>query len=145
MNIDEELKNCSDIGIGEYRKEEDEVEEPSTAVLSASENVHLAQIDTTGDDLTWLATWSWRRYSPVTSRTIRIRASGKDPGSEGYHRKSRDPAYHAYSAKLKDARESAEGYLKDLNIRAESLKIARKARTEAEEKSQALEGRCKVA
>ena len=54
MNIDEELKNCSDIGIGEYRKEEDEVEEPSTAVLSASENVHLAQIDTTGDDLTHL-------------------------------------------------------------------------------------------
>ena len=54
VNIDEELKNCSDIGIGEYRKEEEEVEEPSTAVLSASENVHLAQIDTTGDDLTHL-------------------------------------------------------------------------------------------
>ena len=57
VNIDEELKNCSDIGMKEYEKEEEVVtveEEQSIAVLSASENVHLAQIDTTGDDLTHL-------------------------------------------------------------------------------------------
>ena len=56
-NVDQELKNCSDIGMKEYEKEEEVVtveEEQSIAVLSASENVHLAQIDTTGDDLTHL-------------------------------------------------------------------------------------------
>ena len=43
-NVDQELKNFSDIGMGEYEKEKEVVtreEEPSIAVLSASENVHL--------------------------------------------------------------------------------------------------------